>query len=128
LIYHNESFNRVSKIDIENLDKSSVKQFLDWTPVKLDNINSLIICHNKIKSYENIPFNYILVQYGVTINKSTYLFNKKIELVSNRIKVNANYCTNIANIFAAGDCCSYQGKEYTIKSGMLEIDKILKNI
>jgi thioredoxin reductase (NADPH) len=104
--------------------EQNVKYYLGWNLIGSPYSDGLEIEDIKTKSRLTIPFDYILVQYGYKFSNSKSLF-KKIKTKNERILVDKKtQKTNIENIFACGDCCTYKGKEFTIKSGFDEIDRL----
>jgi thioredoxin reductase (NADPH) len=96
------------------LKKNRVKIYLDSLP-QIINKNQLVIENTKTNKRTTIPFDYIIVQYGQSINMSGLnIFNNLKITKQKRVSVNASQMTNIDNIYAIGNICVYDGKPSSI--------------
>ena len=81
-----------------------------------------------MKSNETVllPLDQLFVNYGF---KSSVGNLKKwgIELNRHKIIVNSKQETSVAGIYAAGDCCSYDGKIDLIATGLGEAPTAINN-
>jgi thioredoxin reductase (NADPH) len=116
---------KVLKEEEEKLYATAAKVFMNWTVREIVGTDGILIENNEIKSLETLPFDYIIVQYGCIIQQTSYSFNKELKLNWNKVVVDKKQKSNLANVYACGDCCTYEGKFNTIKAGMEEVDKII---
>lgn len=95
-----------------------------YNPIKLiienNEIKELVISKNDEDKIINIPLDELVVSYGLLPAKLDYSsFGLNID--SQGILVKRTMQTNLENIYACGNCVSYEGKIKTIVSGMGEV-------
>jgi thioredoxin reductase (NADPH) len=99
---------------VNSLKKNGVKIYLDSLPQTINN-KQLVIENTKTHKRTTIPFDYLIVQYGQSIDMSGLsVFNNLKLTEQKRIPVNASQLTNIANVYAIGNICIYDGKPSSI--------------
>jgi thioredoxin reductase (NADPH) len=99
---------------VNSLKKNGVKIYLDSLPQAI-NKKQLVIENTKTHKRTIIPFDYLIVQYGQSIDMSGLsVFNNLKLTEQKRIPVNVSQLTNIDNVYAIGNICIYDGKPSSI--------------
>ncbi len=105
----------------------NLSTYLSYVPkelIKEDKKASKIVIHNlKNDSDIELPVDYILVNFG----NIAELTNFNLEQQNGFLKTDNNF-TVAKNIYACGDCISYENKKRRIAPGIDEANKILKII
>jgi thioredoxin reductase (NADPH) len=125
VLTHRREEMRISPQKKKTLANSKVVVLLNKTPIKIKNNEAIVLKDNVVGSIESIPFDFVVVQYGHKVESNKYTYLCKLKLENGKIIVNTKQMTNIENIYACGDCCSYKNKQLTIAAGMKEVDKVL---
>ena len=83
------------------------------------NDNTLFVKDNLSKIEESISFDNIIIQYGQKINNTLIepILKNVEHNVGNKIIVNRNQQTNIDNIYAIGNACTYINRPNMIITG-----------
>ncbi len=100
-----------------NITKEENNKALSIEVKRVDDQNSL-----------HLDFDYIIVQFGQSIQKDIH---KNLEIEINRVNkflVNYNMETSVKGIYAAGDCCWYETKIRNLLSGFYEAMHSVFNI
>lgn len=106
---------------------SNLKVHLPYVPFKLkvNNQKCEIITIKKVdeEQYIDIPVDYVLVNYGSIPVNTPFKYPHE----GNFLKVNDKYSVE-ENVYAIGDCASYQGKIRRIEPGKKEANRVLTDI
>lgn len=129
LIHRRDKF-RALEHSVENLLASNVDVHTPYIPSRLIG-DEAYITHlelNKVKSDETlkIPVDDIFVNYGFKSSVGR-LKEWGLELHRHKIIVNTKLETSISGIYAAGDCCHYDGKIDLIATGFGEAPTAVNN-
>ena len=117
-IIHRRDIFRANGENVKLLSKNNVDILLNKECLKI-NDNTLFVKDNLSKIEESISFDNIIIQYGQKIN-NTFIepILKNVEHnVGNKIIVNRNQQTNIDNIYAIGNACTYINRPNMIITG-----------
>ena len=117
-IIHRRDIFRANGENVKLLSKNNVDILLNKECLKI-NDNTLFVKDNLSKIEESISFDNIIIQYGQKINNTlieTILKNVEHN-VGNKIIVNRNQQTNIDNIYAIGNACTYINRPNMIITG-----------
>lgn len=117
-IIHRRDIFRANGENVKLLSKNNVHILLNKECLKI-NDNTLFVKDNLSKIEESISFDNIIIQYGQKINNTLIEpILKNIEHnVGNKIIVNRNQQTNIDNIYAIGNACTYINRPNMIITG-----------
>ena len=117
-IIHRRDIFRANGENVKLLSKNNVDILLNKECLKI-NDNTLFVKDNLSKIEESISFDNIIIQYGQKINNTLIEpILKNIEHnVGNKIIVNRNQQTNIDNIYAIGNACTYINRPNMIITG-----------
>jgi thioredoxin reductase (NADPH) len=126
-IIHRRDEYRASPAKIEILKNAKTKKYLDYQIVSANN-NVLTIKNNKDDKTLEVGFDVLLVQYGQKIINKRDVFKDVLKDNNKKIIVDKKMQTNIKNIFACGDCCTYTGKVNKIINGQLEANAVINNV
>lgn len=117
-IVHRRPEFRADEINVKNLNESSVKQYLNTSPVSFngtDKLTSITLTQDG-KEFE-IPADLAVINIGITSDLGV-LSKWGLELTDNGlIKVDWDMSTNRHGIFACGDVVDYEGKYKQIITG-----------
>ncbi|KXT73802.1 Thioredoxin reductase [Streptococcus sp. DD10] len=129
LIHRRDNF-RAMEHSVEALKNSSVTIKTPFIPNQLIEENGQLthLEISKVKSDENlhIPVDHLFVNYGFKSSVGN-LKQWGLDLVRHKIKVNSKMESSIPGIFAAGDCCYYDGKIDLIATGLGEAPTAVNN-
>ena len=124
-LIHRRTEFRGDASTIANCKNLSV--YLPYVPFALKKENGLAsvltIENVNDKNHIDIPVDYIFVNYGNIPASNQF----ELEYDANFVKVDDHYLAK-PNIFAIGDIASYENKKRRIAPGILEADKIIKEI
>ncbi|MDR3330161.1 MAG: NAD(P)/FAD-dependent oxidoreductase [Mycoplasmataceae bacterium] len=113
LVHRRDEF-RANGSNVNALKKNAVKIYLDSLPQEIKK-NQLVITNNTTNKNTILSFDYLIVQYGQSIDTSGLnIFNQLKLNEQKRIPVNASQMTNIDGIYAVGNICIYDGKPSSI--------------
>lgn len=117
-IIHRRDIFRANGENVKLLSKNNVDILLNKECLKI-NDNTLFVKDNLSKIEESISFDNIIIQYGQKINNTLIEpILKNIEHnIGNKIIVNRNQQTNIDNIYAIGNACTYINRPNMIITG-----------
>lgn len=111
--------------------KEHGKIYTPYTPTILNYTEnkgtSLVLENVETKESLSLYFDELIVSYGFLPSKINYE-SLGIETVNNDIKVSTNMETSVQNIFACGNCVTYNGKIKTLACGMGETSVALHSI
>jgi thioredoxin reductase (NADPH) len=113
-IIHRRNEFRANVSNVNRLKANKVKTLLDYEIVKIH--QHKLVCHkNNQTKLVTIPFDYVIVQYGQTVDTSGLKIFKNLNITNaNRIPVDIAQMTNLNNIYAIGNICIYDGKPSSI--------------
>jgi thioredoxin reductase len=119
LIHRRKEF-RAKQANLNKLEQNTACKIL-----KEFNINKIednkIFVENTDKKIVEIKYDYIIVQYGLQVNKSTIIQDLEIETDDkNKILVNQEQSTNIKGVYSIGNACNYKGKTNVISVSLGE--------
>ena len=129
-IIHRRDTFRALEHSVNELKASTVTIKTPFIPSQLigegNKLTHLEITKVKSNETELLPLDQLFVNYGF---KSSVGNLKKwgIELNRHKIIVNSKQETSVAGIYAAGDCCSYDGKIDLIATGLGEAPTAINN-
>ena len=129
IIHRRDNF-RALEHSVNELKASTVTIKTPFIPSKLigegNKLTHLEITKVKSDKTEILPLDQLFVNYGF---KSSVGNLKKwgLELNRHKIIVNSKQETSVAGIYAAGDCCSYDGKIDLIATGLGEAPTAINN-
>lgn len=127
IIHRRESF-RAKGTNVNNLLSKPIKVYLNQAITKCD-FNTITFKDNTTGQENSINYDAIIVQYGQTIDIDAKSILKNFNLDrANRIIVSQNMQSNIENIYAAGNVCSYPSKPNLMIAGMGEITIAVNDI
>lgn len=129
-IVHRRDNFRALEHSVEALKASQVKIQTPYVPsnfiVQDDQLSGLEITKVKSDETQTIPLDHLFVNYGF---KSSVGNLKKwgLELNRHKIIVDSRQATSVPGIYAAGDCCFYEGKVDLIATGFGEAPTAINN-
>ena len=129
IIHRRDNF-RALEHSVAEMQESSVTIKTPFTPSQLHGegttLTHLEVAKVKSDDSEKVPVDHLFVNYGF---KSSVGNLKKwgMELNRHKIIVNSKQETSIAGIYAAGDCCTYDGKIDLIATGLGEVPTAVNN-
>ncbi len=129
-IVHRRTNFRALEHSVEHLKASQVSIQTPFIPNRLieekGQLKALEI--TKVKSEEklHIPFDHLFINYGFKSSIGN-LKSWGLELNRHKIKVDSKQATAIPGVFAAGDCCDYDGKIDLIATGFGEAPTAVNN-
>lgn len=129
LVHRRDNF-RALEHSVEELKASNVVIQTPYIPSRLvaegDRITHLEI--SKVKSDETLllPLDHLFVNYGFKSSVGN-LKQWGLELERHKILVNSKQETSTPGIYAAGDCCTYEGKIDLIATGLGEAPTAVNN-
>lgn len=129
IIHRRDNF-RALEHSVEDLKNANVTIKTPYVPSGLvtedDKVISLEITKVKSDEMEILPVDHLFVNYGF---KSSVGNLKKwgLELNRHKILVDTKQATSVPGIYAAGDCCSYEGKIDLIATGFGEAPTAINN-
>ena len=129
IIHRRDNF-RALEHSVNELKASTVTIKTPFIPSQLigdgNKLTHLEITKVKSNETELLPLDQLFVNYGF---KSSVGNLKKwgLELNRHKIIVNSKQETSVAGIYAAGDCCSYDGKIDLIATGLGEAPTAINN-
>lgn len=117
-IIHRRDIFRANGENVKLLSKNNVDILLNKECLKI-NDNTLFVKDNLSKIEESISFDNIIIQYGQKINNTLIepILKNVEHNVGNKIIVNRNQQTNIDNIYAIGNACTYINRPNMIITG-----------
>ena len=117
-IIHRRDIFRANGENVKLLSKNNVDILLNKEWLKI-NDNTLFVKDNLSKIEESISFDNIIIQYGQKINNTLIepILKNVEHNVGNKIIVNRNQQTNIDNIYAIGNACTYINRPNMIITG-----------
>lgn len=117
-IIHRRDIFRANGENVKLLSKNNVDILLNKECLKI-NDNALFVKDNLSKIEESISFDNIIIQYGQKINNTLIepILTNVEHNVGNKIIVNRNQQTNIDNIYAIGNACTYINRPNMIITG-----------
>ena len=117
-IIHRRDIFRANGENVKLLSKNNVDILLNKECLKI-NDNTLFVKDNLSKIEESISFDNIIIQYGQKINNTLIepILQNVEHNVGNKIIVNRNQQTNIDNIYAIGNACTYINRPNMIITG-----------
>ena len=117
-IIHRRDIFRANGENVKLLSKNNVDILLNKECIKI-NDNTLFVKDNLSKIEESIFFDNIIIQYGQKINNTLIepILKNVEHNVGNKIIVNRNQQTNIDNIYAIGNACTYINRPNMIITG-----------
>ena len=117
-IIHRRDIFRANGENVKLLSKNNVDILLNKECLKI-NDNTLFVKDNLSKIEESISFDNIIIQYGQKINNTLIepILKNVEHNVGNKIIVNRNQQTNIDNIYAIGNACTYINRPHMIITG-----------
>ena len=117
-IIHRRDIFRANGENVKLLSKNNVDILLNKECLKI-NDNTLFIKDNLSKIEESISFDNIIIQYGQKINNTLIepILKNVEHNIGNKIIVNRNQQTNIDNIYAIGNACTYINRPNMIITG-----------
>ena len=117
-IIHRRAIFRANGENVKLLSKNNVDILLNKECLKI-NDNTLFVKDNLSKIEESISFDNIIIQYGQKINNTLIepILKNVEHNVGNKIIVNRNQQTNIDNIYAIGNACTYINRPNMIITG-----------
>ena len=117
-IIHRRDIFRANGENVKLLSKNNVDILLNKECLKI-NDNALFVKDNLSKIEESISFDNIIIQYGQKINNTLIepILKNVEHNVGNKIIVNRNQQTNIDNIYAIGNACTYMNRPNMIITG-----------
>ncbi|GGE28034.1 NAD(P)/FAD-dependent oxidoreductase [Streptococcus himalayensis] len=129
IVHRRENF-RALEHSVSALEESSVTIKTPFVPSKLigdgTRLTHLEISKIKSEETEHLALDHLFVNYGFKSSVGN-LKNWGLELDRHKIKVNSKQETSVAGIYAAGDCCSYEGKIDLIATGLGEAPTAINN-
>ncbi|MEW4353920.1 NAD(P)/FAD-dependent oxidoreductase [Streptococcus pneumoniae] len=129
-IVHRRDNFRALEHSVDALKNSSVNVKTPFVPSKLicdgKRLTHLEITKVKSEETELLPLDQLFVNYGFKSSVGN-LKQWGLELDRHKIKVNSKQETSIPGIYAAGDCCSYEGKIDLIVTGLGEAPTAINN-
>ena len=115
---------------VEELKASSVEIKTPFVPSRLvgenGKITHLEISQVKGEESQLLPLDHLFVNYGFKSSVGN-LKDWGLELNRHKILVNSKQETSVPGIYAAGDCCSYEGKIDLIATGLGEAPTAVNN-
>ena len=117
-IIHRRDIFRANGENVKLLSKNNVDILLNKECLKINDI-TLFVKDNLSKIEESISFDNIIIQYGQKINNTLIepILKNVEHNVGNKIIVNRNQQTNIDNIYAIGNACTYMNRPNMIITG-----------
>lgn len=129
IIHRRDNF-RALEHSVEELKASSIEIKTPFVPSRLigdgRQLQALEITKVKSDQTEQIPLDHLFVNYGFKSSIGN-LKDWGLELNRHKIKVDSHQATSVEGIFAAGDCCHYDGKVDLIATGFGEAPTAVNN-
>ena len=129
-IVHRRDNFRAMEHSVAELQDSSVTIKTPFVPSQLitdgNKITHLEITKVKSEDKELLPLDHLFVNYGFKSSVGN-LKNWGLELQRHKIVVNSKQESSIQGIYAAGDCCTYEGKIDLIATGLGEAPTAVNN-
>lgn len=129
-IVHRRDEFRAMEHSVTELKNSSINMLTPYIPVALkgdgETLTHVVLEHVKTKEIKEIAADYLFVNYGFSSHVGN-LKNWGVELKRHAVIVNSKQETSVTGIFAAGDCCTYDGKVELIASGFGEAPTAVNN-
>ena len=129
LVHRRDNF-RALEHSVEELKASSVEIKTPFVPSRLvgenGKITHLEISQVKGEDSQLLPLDHLFVNYGFKSSVGN-LKDWGLELNRHKILVNSKQETSVPGIYAAGDCCSYEGKIDLIATGLGEAPTAVNN-
>ena len=129
IIHRRDNF-RALEHSVEELKASSVEIKTPFVPSRLvgenGKITHLEISQVKGEESQLLPLDHLFVNYGFKSSVGN-LKDWGLELNRHKILVNSKQETSMPGIYAAGDCCSYEGKIDLIATGLGEAPTAVNN-
>lgn len=129
IVHRREAF-RALEHSVHDLQASTVQIKTPFIPSRLigenGKLTALEITQVKGDTCLQIPLNHLFVNYGFKSSVGK-LKDWGLELHRHKIIVNSKQATSIDGVFAAGDCCYYEGKVDLIATGFGEAPTAVNN-
>ncbi|MEY8462251.1 NAD(P)/FAD-dependent oxidoreductase [Streptococcus merionis] len=129
-IVHRRDNFRALEHSVEELKASNVTIKTPFLPSGLvtegDKVTQLEITKVKSDEIELLPVDHLFVNYGFKSSVGN-LKQWGLELNRHKIVVDSKQATSVPGIFAAGDCCFYEGKVDLIATGFGEAPTAINN-
>ena len=129
LVHRRDNF-RALEHSVQALQESSVSIKTPFVPSQLlgdgKTLDKLEITKVKSDETENLELDHLFVNYGFKSSVGN-LKDWGLELNRHKILANSKQETSVPGIYAAGDCCSYEGKIDLIATGLGEAPTAVNN-
>lgn len=126
-ILHRRDEFRAHGDNVNKLKENKINILLNKQVTKIEN-NVLYFKDNVTNEVSHINFDYLIVQYGQTIDKTSLQVFKGLALNQERVIVDAKQKTNLEDIYAIGDVCIYDSKPRSLVCGFGEASVAIRDI
>lgn len=129
-IIHRRDEFRAHDHSVEVLKESTVNIYTPFTPLELkgkDKTLTSVIIKDKNGDEKEIFVDDVIVNFGFTASLGP-VEQWGLEIEKNKIVVNSEQKTNLENIYAVGDICTYPGKSEIITTGFGECPVAINGI
>lgn len=119
LIHHKDQF-RAKSSSVKRLENSNKANIYKSCLIKDIDLNDKKLYVKKRNELIELNYDIVLVQYGTNTFNNQIDFLKQLETIENKFVTNMNQLTNLANVYAIGDCTFYNNRPNTIIKGIGE--------
>ncbi|MGT2911496.1 NAD(P)/FAD-dependent oxidoreductase [Streptococcus cameli] len=129
IVHRREAF-RALEHSVKDLEESTISIQTPYLPISLsgeeNSARELTVKKAKSDDTKTFSFDHLFVNYGFKSSVGT-LKEWGLDLHRHRILVNSKQETSLPGVYAAGDCCFYDGKVDLIATGFGEAPTAVNN-
>lgn len=130
-VIHRRNEFRALASSVEQLRQTSASIYTPHSLVNYEvndnKITSLVIEDKESKEKITLNPDYVICNFGFVYEKNV-LEQWGIDIVDNKVVVDRKQASNLEGIFAIGDACSYESKNYNILTGLGEASVVANNV
>lgn len=130
-VIHRRNEFRALASSVEQLRQTSASIYTPHSLVNYEvndnKIISLVIEDKESKEQITLNPDYVICNFGFVYEKNV-LERWGIDIVDNKVVVDRKQASNLEGIFAIGDACSYESKNYNILTGLGEASVVANNV
>lgn len=130
-VVHRRNEFRAHQSSVDELKTTKAKFLTPYTLTGCEHNNGCVThlsLVNKDTKEENIiHIDYVICSYGFVTQKEQISINN-IDTTNNKLVVDRKQATNVDGIFAIGDACFYENKNYNLLTGLGEASVVANNV
>lgn len=126
-LIHRKNEIRAKGDALERLNKNDINVFLNYELIELSETH-LHISNNDSQEIIKVPYDLIVVQYGVCPLNMPHHSWDGFETINKRYIVDRYFKTNVTNFYAVGSCITYENRFDLIITGIGEASIAINDI